>query len=140
MIRPTRLTAAVAAAIAGLLAAACSQVTAPDVGAEKVVGTWRSSDGAELRFTADSQCDVQRIPASLLTVRPQAGVLSGRCTWKIGGESGRHRVVDVHVERWEDGSNGANFPILIETTGGPMRLFFDVGDPDSGERYEFRKA
>lgn len=126
------------AAAASILAAACSQVTAPDVSPEKIVGTWRSADGAELRFTADSQCDVQRIPASLVTIRKD-GVLSGKCTWEIGGESGRHRVVDVHVQRWEDGSNGANIPVLIETSGGPMRLFLDLGDPDSGERYEFRR-
>jgi hypothetical protein len=95
-----------------------------------VVGTWHGSDGATLTFSTDGTFHDEQFPLQLAAPDFFTTPHTGSGAWKLL-PSDRYEGQRVELE-----VDHTALDILDpEWSGGHVRLFFFIGDPDEDRRY-----
>jgi len=113
-----------------------------------LIGIWKSKDGARFELKSDFSFIATNIPIVyyLLNGEKKYGVnfFSGIGKWKIqNGQT--HWEIDITFTTSSVGESRFGNQLLISGGGLLERskpyknIFIQVGDPDSNERYEFKK-
>lgn len=116
---------------------------------DKIVGVWKSNNGAIVEFKEDKSVKVINYPFDFINGENKE-IINGKGTWKIyKDDSLNFWVVEISLNSDKMisnlQSNGVVLDLLIAQNGflgngkDIMSLFFWIGDPDSDNRYEFKR-
>ncbi|MEV4277884.1 hypothetical protein [Actinoplanes xinjiangensis] len=129
----------VAPAVAG-----CARPATPaSIRKDDVVGEWASPEGGLFRFAADGTFGVSDLRGEALLSNLGGRRLGGSGTWRIGPAplDGQSRPDTVRLQLdLADGSGRWGGGLNAEVDRPTPVLFFFLGDPDSGVRYEFTRV
>lgn len=110
---------------------------------EEIIGTWKSSDGAILKFEKNNALTVSDLNTKNFD-SSENGIFNGSGTWEVSLENNVSpwQVISVYAKN-DKTSIGNNLVIerenYITGSGDIKYIFVWIGDPDSENRYIFYK-